>query len=166
VPGYLTSATQLADGDAYAVPAEALHADAEVAVEIGAGGAIAGYAPALELVDLAGTNDPEAIVAANLWHRAFALGPWRAALPPGDVEARLVVNGEVRAQGVAAADLAPRIDALGRILDAAGERLRPGDVVITGGVVQVPVAAGDEVVAELRPLGRVRLRVSPPSAAA
>ena len=41
-----------------------------------------------------------------------------------------------------------------------GERLESGDRIITGGIVQVPVAPDEHVVAELGPLGRVALSVS------
>jgi 2-keto-4-pentenoate hydratase len=39
------------------------------------------------------------------------------------------------------------------------DRMRPGDRVITGAVVQVPVSQGDTVVADFGPLGRVSLAV-------
>ena len=46
------------------------------------------------------------------------------------------------------------------LLAAAGEQLRAGDLLISGSVVQVPVAAGDEVVADLGPLGSVGLSLT------
>jgi 2-keto-4-pentenoate hydratase len=42
-----------------------------------------------------------------------------------------------------------------------GERLRAGDRLITGSVVQVPIARGDEVIADIGPLGRVKLTTAP-----
>src|SRR4051794_13669799 len=73
VIGYLTTATVLDAGSTYSVGRYGdPRADAEVAVEIGPGGAIAGYRAALELVDLSGTDDPVEIVAANVFHRAVA----------------------------------------------------------------------------------------------
>jgi 2-keto-4-pentenoate hydratase len=89
-------------------------------------------------------------------HLAFALGPSSSG-PPG--EARLVVNGEVRAQAPAGADHGDTVTALGRILEAAGERLQVGDQIITGSIVQVPLAPGDEVVAEIDGIGRVGVTV-------
>jgi hypothetical protein len=50
--------------------------------------------------------------------------------------------------------------ALGRILEAAGERVQAGDQIITGSVVQVPLAPGDEVVAEIDGIGSVGLTVA------
>ena len=51
--------------------------------------------------------------------------------------------------------------AAARLLAAMGERLLPGDRVITGSVVQVPVGPGHLVGAELGPLGRVELSITP-----
>ena len=78
----------------------------------------------------------------------------------GECEARLVVNGEVRAAAPADTALAERLVAAARVLAAADESLAAGDRVITGSVVQVPVGAGDDVAADLGPLGRVRLAIA------
>jgi len=45
-------------------------------------------------------------------------------------------------------------------LAAVGERFEPGDRVITGSVVQVPVQPGDEVTADFGSLGQVSLRIA------
>jgi 2-keto-4-pentenoate hydratase len=159
--GHLTTATVLERGASYEPdPGELLHADAEVAVEIGANGEVAGYRAALELCDLRSPPDtPEDVVAANVFHRAVAFGPVRSRLPEGGVGARLLVNGDVRDAGRSASDLADKVARAARVLAAVGERLEPGDLVITGSVVQVPVGPGDEVEADLGELGRVRLQV-------
>jgi 2-keto-4-pentenoate hydratase len=52
------------------------------------------------------------------------------------------------------------VAAVRRVLDVVGERLEPGDRVITGSVVQVPVARGDEVVAAAGGAGRVGLVIA------
>jgi 2-keto-4-pentenoate hydratase/2-oxohepta-3-ene-1,7-dioic acid hydratase in catechol pathway len=159
--GHLTAATRLDPGAWYA-PADGadLHADAEVAVEIGPGGRIAAYGAALELVDLSAPPDtPEEVVAANLFHRAVAFAPTWGELPPEGVEARLLVNGEVRDAGRSAPDLAEKVRAAAEILAAVREALEPGDLVITGSVVQVAVAPGDRVEADLGELGSVSLQV-------
>jgi 2-keto-4-pentenoate hydratase len=49
---------------------------------------------------------------------------------------------------------------VGRLLDSAGERLQAGDSLITGSVVQIRVEPGDEVIADLGPLGRAAATVS------
>jgi 2-keto-4-pentenoate hydratase len=54
---------------------------------------------------------------------------------------------------------ADRVAAIARLLAALGERLEPGDRLITGSIVQVPVAAGDLVAADLGLLGRVEVMV-------
>jgi hypothetical protein len=41
-----------------------------------------------------------------------------------------------------------------------GERLQSGDRLITGLIVNIPVASADEVVAEVGALGRVELRIA------
>ena len=102
------------------------------------------------------------MIAGNVFHRAVALGELQSRLP-NEVEARLVVNGETGdvAPAPEGTQLVPRLAAAVRILTAAGERMRAGEVVITGNVVQVPVAPGDEVVAEFSGLGAVGLRITP-----
>jgi hypothetical protein len=155
VPGHLTTATQLPPGAAFDPSGTgALHADCEVVVTVGSDE----LGMALELVDLARQAGPmEEVVAGNVLHLAFALGP-TAPGPPG--AARLVVNGEIRAQAAARAGHDDTVAALGRILEAAGERLQAGDRIITGSVVQVPLAPGDEVVAEIDGIGSVSLTVA------
>jgi 2-keto-4-pentenoate hydratase len=171
VIGHLTSASQLASGATYEAGGAALHADAEVALAIGrdvapdadeeaARAAIGGYGAALELVDLAEPPvGAEAIVAHNVWHRAFVLAGGVEALPWEGVEGRLIVNGEVRASAPAPTDFADRVLVVARLLGAMGERLQAGDRIITGSVVQVPIAPGDEVVADLGALGSGRAQV-------
>jgi 2-keto-4-pentenoate hydratase len=154
VIGNLTSATQLEDGATYRGGGP-LHADAEVVIEAGTGGLGVG----LELVDL--TRPPggaEAIVAANVLHRAFVLGASRPGAVPG--EGALIVNGEVRARAPAVVDVDGTLRAVARWLAAVGEELRPGDRVFAGSVVQVPVAPGDRVAAAISGLGRVEVAVA------
>jgi hypothetical protein len=157
--GHLTYATQLEDGAVYSGGGEKLYADVEVAVKLGRQERIDGYAVALEINDLAADGDAEAIVADNIFHRAVAFGPF-SATPPAGGEAALVVNGERRAAAAVRVDVAAKVAAVARVLDAVGERLEPGDLVITGLIVNTPVAPGDDVAAEIGPLGRVRLRIS------
>jgi 2-keto-4-pentenoate hydratase len=53
---------------------------------------------------------------------------------------------------------------MGELLAACGERLRAGEVVITGSVVApVPVAPGQRVVVELGPLGGLSVSLGPTS---
>jgi 2-keto-4-pentenoate hydratase len=76
-----------------------------------------------------------------------------------------MVNGEVRARAPARGDHRATAETLAAILDAAGEDLQPGDRVITGSLVQVPVAPGDHVIAEIDGLGRAEARIAADAAA-
>jgi 2-keto-4-pentenoate hydratase len=172
--GHLTSATCLESGSTHRAGAAAqLHADAEVAVELGrdvdpdgdtasVDEAMAVYAPALEIVDLAPIQgEPESVVAANVFHHAVAFGPWRDVLPNGTVDATLVVDGVERARDRVEADLGDRLIAAARLLRAVGERLLAGDRIITGLIVQVLVERGNEVAADFGPFGAARLMIAP-----
>ena len=159
--GHLTSATRLAPGAAFdATGVAALHADCEVAVEIGRDG-IAGYGAALELVDLGSPPDnPHDVVAANVFHRAFALGPLDRGEPSPGVEGALIVDGELRDSAPIGRQPAGLVAVVGELLAELGERLEPGDRLITGSVVQVPLDDADRVIADLGPLGRVELTIA------
>jgi 2-keto-4-pentenoate hydratase len=49
---------------------------------------------------------------------------------------------------------------IGRGLVEGEEHLEPGDRIIAGSILHVPVAAGDDVVVDLGELGDVRLTIS------
>jgi hypothetical protein len=155
VPGHLTTTTQLASGATFDPRgAGALTADCEVAVTVGRDE----LGVALELVDLARqAGDVDAIITGNVLHLAFALGPTVTG-PPG--EARPIVNGEVGARAPARANHRATVEALVRMLEAAGEQLQPGDRIITGWVRQLPIGPGDHVVAEIDGLGRAEARIA------
>jgi 2-keto-4-pentenoate hydratase len=154
--GHLTTATLLGDGDSHsAAGARALRAEVELAVEAGAG-----FAVALELVDIAPREDDlEGIVAANVYHRAVALGPSGQSLP-AVAEARLLVNGEVQESARASADYSAALAAVAQQLEAVGERLEPGERVLTGAIARVPVSSGDRVRAEIDGLGAAEVRIT------
>jgi 2-keto-4-pentenoate hydratase len=173
VIGHLTTATLLTAGATFrAAGIAALHADAEVARELArdveadadheaARAAIGGYGAALELVDLGPVaGGPEGIVAMNVFHRAVAFAPVTCAQMPTGVSGRLVVGGTVRDSAAAKANYGELVRMVAVLLAAAGEQLRAGDLLITGSVVQVRVAAGDEVVADLGALGSVGLSLT------
>jgi 2-keto-4-pentenoate hydratase len=174
VIGHLTSVTQLEPGGAYSAGAAvSLRAEPEVALELGrdvgpeadsneAREALAGLGPAVELVDVGRPPDGlEAIVAENVFHRAFALGPSRPALPAGPAHAEVTVNGEERASAEAPDDFSEVVRLVARLLAAVGERLQAGDRIIAGSLTPpVPVEPGDEVAVDLGHLGRLELRVA------
>jgi 2-keto-4-pentenoate hydratase len=161
VVGYLTSATLLEPGSEWpAGDAVALHADAELSVRLGPDGEIAGCGAALELVDLdPALGDPQTIVAGNVFHRAVAFGSLDRPLAQGDIEGQLRVNGELRAADTSRASLRELVAKAGALLEGIGLQLLEGDRLITGAIVQVPVGPGDEVAADLGPLGSVCLTV-------
>jgi 2-keto-4-pentenoate hydratase len=175
VIGNLTSATQLESGATYSAKgAGALHADVEVGLVLRrdvnpeadrdtAREAIGGYGAAFEFVDLATPpDDPESIVAANVFHRAFVLGRLDRTLAlDGEFDGRLIVNGEVRAEAAGSRDFAELVRSVAALLGAMGEGLQAGDCLITGAVVQLPVEPGDEVVADLGPLGSTTAAIAP-----
>jgi hypothetical protein len=160
--GHLTSASEHESGATYrARAAEALHADAEIAVEIGARREPIACGAALEIVDLGGAADgPEAVVAGNVFHRAFAMGPLDRRWPAVGVEATLIINGEDRESAEAPDDLAAVLAAAAALLDAVGEELQAGDRLVLGSIVQLPIEPGDHVAADLGPLGRAELRIA------
>jgi 2-keto-4-pentenoate hydratase len=172
--GHLTSATQLEPAGVYRSGGTAtLSVDAELGIELArdlepgtdrdaAQAAILGYGAALELVDLnQPESDPEEIVAGNVFHRAFALGALDRPWPNDGVEGRLIVNGDSRAAAPASSDCPALILSVAGLLEAVGERLQAGDRMIMGSIVQLPVATGDEVVADLGALGRVGVTITP-----
>jgi 2-keto-4-pentenoate hydratase len=126
----------------------------ELAVVVGAG-----YAAAIELVDVGRPpSDLESIVAANVFHRAFVLGPTRPE-PPAAVS--LSVGATVHLPDQRREDPEAAIAQAGRHLAAAGERLEPGDVLLTGSRIHVPVVPGDRVELDMGALGRLGVRIAP-----
>ena len=174
VIGHLTSATQLQSGATYpAGDAAELMAEPEVALELGRGvngdadedearEAIAGYGPAIELVDVGRPPaDLEGIVSGNIFHRAFVLGPSLPAFPAEGVEAVVSVNGGERARRDAPDDFAEVVTLVARLLDAVGQSLEAGDRIIAGSLTpQVPVGSSDRLAVDLGRLGRLELTVT------
>jgi len=171
VIGYLTTATEHVPGGKCEVGGLASpHADVEVAIELAcnispdadvadAVSAIGGWGAALELCDLGNARaEPEEVVATNVFHRAFAIGPLQPSAPDGPV-GRLLADGVELDAAAAEADYGALLVRVAALLDAFGLHLRSGDRLITGSVVQVPVRAGQHLVAELDGLGSVALHL-------
>jgi 2-keto-4-pentenoate hydratase len=139
----------------------------EIAAYIGDDGAIAGLSAAIELADVdVPPADPEAIVAGNIYHRHVMLGPVDSSRTDGGgIGSRLVRGGEVAAETddptALTGDIVDVVRLTGELLAACGERLRPGDVVITGSAV-APLSVGpsDTVTAELGPLGSLTVALA------
>jgi 2-keto-4-pentenoate hydratase len=169
----LTSATVLTDGGTYAAAhAGALRAETELAVWFAADvppgadadaarKAIAGVGVALELVDVARPPGAtiEDIVADGVFHRAVVLGPCATPLGAPLGAPSLSVGGRTHPADEPIPDAVEAAVAVAAALSAAGERLAGGDVLLTGSVVHAAVAPGDELVAAIVGLGRVRALV-------
>lgn len=135
------------------------------------GAAIAALAPAIELVDLDaphGPDDVEDFLADGFFHRHVVLGSFDPAYAGGATGGvRLDVDGHGRSyarDADPAAVVGEVVDVVRVIadqLDAAGERLRAGDVVLTGAAIP-PFAAepGERVVARFAGLGSVEVAFS------
>ena len=161
--GFLTTNGLLEDGAEWSLGKEGeVIVESEVAVELGEDArSIVALLPALELADPPDLDqDVETILAGNIFHRAVAFGPRVETGSPG--AARILVNGEeqhaVDAEW-AGANLEEMVDAVARRLEAADERLRPGERIITG-ILAPPHKAqpGDTVRLELEHVGAVELR--------
>jgi 2-keto-4-pentenoate hydratase len=172
--GHLTSASRLDAEALFSADAmRELQVDCELAVTLGRDvladgdvdavrGSIAGAATALELCDVGRPPDDfDSIVAANVFHRAFVLGPGRPAreaFAPA-LRGRVWVNGVLRHEADAE-DTLTRILAIARLLEAVGERLRAGDWVICGAASGGLVMQGDEVEVGIAALGNVRVTIA------
>ena len=170
--GFLTDQGLLPDGAAVAIgswtqpmlePEIAVHLARDVAGDAtrdDVRAAIGGLSAAIELADVdTPPTDPEAILAGNIFHRHVLLGEVDDGRTTAEgVRGRLVRDGaEIAATDApeaATGELAEVVRLTAELLAANGERLRAGDVVITGSIVPpVQVAPGETVTAEIEPLG-------------
>jgi 2-keto-4-pentenoate hydratase len=169
--GYLLAPALVADGGTVALdgwgnaklePEIAVHMAADLAAGASrseAEAAIAGLGVAIELVDIdPDADDPEAILAADIFQRHVLLGPLVEGASAAGVSARALVNGEEAASAgdatEATGDPVDLVLHVANVVGAAGESLRAGEVVICGSVVPaLGVAAGDTVEVQLDPLG-------------
>jgi 2-keto-4-pentenoate hydratase len=129
-----------------------------------AAAAIDALAPAIELADLSGPlDDVEAILAGNIFHRAVVLGTF---VPVGDGVGLDGLRVDVAGAGGPIAedvdptellgDLADVVRLLADALPAADDRMRAGDVVITGSVIPgIAVSGGERVEVSAAGLGSV-----------
>jgi 2-keto-4-pentenoate hydratase len=160
VIGYLTSHSLHRSGDVFKEWMEEPRAEVEVAVDLGAPiepgddatsirSAIVGFRSALEICDIARPrgDDAELIVEENVFHNALALGPAERTEPQG--RASIHVNGVMVGTAPIKRDLVGLLGWAAALLHTLDLHLEPGDVIITGGLVNVPVGPGDHVTAQL-----------------
>jgi len=178
--GHLTDQSQLRSGETVDIAGwtHAL-AEPEIAVYIGkniargasreaAAAAIAGIAPAIELVDLAEPpEDVAAILAGNIYHRHVILGTRENVRGGSSVEG---LTGTVLSNGAEVATSSELQSATGDYVDivrhiadllaAFGERLTAGQIVITGSVVPpISVQPGDSIAFKLQTGPEVSVRI-------
>jgi 2-keto-4-pentenoate hydratase len=132
-----------------------------------AGAAIAGISPAIELVDLtAPPQDPERVLAENIYQRHVVLGdgPARAGGASDGLTCRILRRGsEFARTSDPQANTGEWTDIVRHVADllaAFGERLRAGEIIITGSVVPpLTIEPGEDALAfEVEPLAGVSVR--------
>jgi 2-keto-4-pentenoate hydratase len=161
VVGYLTDAGVSPDGATVSLAGWGTPAvEVEVAIRVGANGAVAGLAPALELVDLnVSFDDIEPVLAGNICHRGVIFGEEVRGVDPLAVVATVTRAGEVVAEGHPVEDPATTVSFVRSFLAAHGAALAAGDRIIAGSVVApVAVSPGDELSVSFGPLGQLSVR--------
>src|SRR6185436_10673362 len=158
-------------------------AEAEIAVFMGkdlpgganrdaAKNAIAGIAPAIELADVDfPPDDVEAILKGNIYQRHVLLGACdrtRARCVLDGLTATVARNGNEIARTAdtqeATGDIVDIVRQVADMLGAFGERLRAGQVVMTGSITPpLWVEPGEEILFNLDPVGSVSVRFAPPA---
>jgi 2-keto-4-pentenoate hydratase len=154
-------------------------AEPEIAVHVGrdlvagsdreaAEAAIAGISPAIELVDLdTAPEDPERILAGNIYQRHVVLpdnAPARVGGPAQGLTCRILRRGcEFAGTSDPQSNTGEWIGIVRHVADllaAFGERLRAGEIIITGSVMAPLVIEPDEdtIAFEVDPIGSVNIR--------
>lgn len=178
--GRLTDAMMVEDGDSISF-ARFVHprVEPEIAFLLGkplagkvtmleAAAALAGVAPALEIIDSRYQNFKFSwtdVVADNSSSSGFVIGPWN---DPGQSVANLgmimAIDGVARQIGSSAAILGNPLRSLvaaARLAAAAGEALQKGDIVMAGGATAAEaLAVGNHVRLSVQRLGLVEFRVA------
>ena len=132
--------------------------------------AIGGISPAIEMVDLTEPpEDPERILGGNIYQRHVVLSgdaPARTGSTSDDVVCRILRRGtEFVRTSNPQANTGNWVDIVRHVADvlaAFGERLRGGEIIITGSVVAPLVIEPEEdkIAFELDPVGGVEVRFS------
>jgi len=166
VVGWLAGARALRSGGTYTLrPGTRVAPEAEVAIRMGGGGAVAAIAPAFELVNYSVPADSfESVLAHDIFHDAVVLG--RETLPVpivDDTWPHVTCNGEEVARRDTSFSVLQPADMIRHVaatLARYGETLETGDWLILGTLIRpVPVHVGDRFDADFGPLGRVTVTI-------
>jgi len=131
--------------------------------------AIASIAPAIELADLSfPPNDVEPILAGNIFHRHVILGEADTSRAGGVLDGivgRAYRDGtEVAATSdpqAVTGDLIDNVQHVANLLAIFGEKLRAGEVIITGSIVApLLITANEEISYTLDPLGKLSINIA------
>jgi 2-keto-4-pentenoate hydratase len=131
----------------------------EVAVRVGPDASIAAVGPAFELADVdPPPEDVEEILAGNIFQRHVVLGPVGSSLAGATA---YVDGGDEGVEPEAlTGPLPPLVAHVAGLLEAFGETLAEGDVVIAGSIVPpIQTGTGRSHTYELRPIGSVSVRL-------
>jgi len=168
VVGYLTDASVLRGGPDAPVSLagwEGPALEVEVAVRVGADGAVAALAPALELVDLnLPFDDIEPILAGNVFHRgeifgAEFSGAELSGLDVTELRVAVITAGGQVAEGRLTEPPEETIGVVRKFLERHGAHLAQGDRIIAGSMI-APLALrpGDALTVSFGPLGVLEVR--------
>jgi 2-oxo-hept-3-ene-1,7-dioate hydratase len=178
IVGHLLAGRVVESGASYTLPPGARGmVEVEIALLMGADvapgatldqaeAAIVRLVPALEIVDFSRPADSvEAILGHDVFHEAVVFGgPGRSGASLTGVTARGTKNGDPAGTGdlgLVPAELGEVPLRIAQLVAPYGEGVRAGDRIIAGALFPpIPVAAGDEIRAEIPPLGRVAVRIA------
>jgi 2-keto-4-pentenoate hydratase len=180
--GFLTRAARLQSGANLSLAGWTQPvAEPEIAVHIGrdlpggadresAAAAIAGISPAIEMADItAPSDDPEQVLSGNIYQRHVVLAgntPARAGGSAHGLTCRVIRHGSEFARTTDpqanTGDWIVIVRHVADVLAAFGERLRRGEIIITGSVVPpLMIERGEEAIAfAVDPIAGVALRFS------
>ena len=179
IVGFLTSDRVMCNAGIYKASSSAkLMVEAEIAILIAKDvlqtdskseleAAIEGFAPAIEIVDVARTShDVLSILGDNIFHEAVIIGDLiktKPSLSAKDVNASVIVNGELVQTTEPSRypdDLTDIIKVVSSTLHKQGEILKAGDWIISGSITKpYEVFSGDNVEVVLSPLGTLSVGI-------
>jgi len=180
IVGFLTSESVLDSESTYKGKEDAkLMVEAEVAILIGKNvtavddkkhlkDVIEGYAPAIEIVDVARTShDVTSILEDNIFHETVIFGDMSKStqlLNAGDISATVSVNNEVVQTGDPSRypeDMTEIVSVVADTLAKQGLQLQAGDWIIAGSITKpFEIHAGEYVEVNLAPLGTLSVHIA------